>query len=97
MTAGQILEAIKRLDPEEQLAVIRFAYQPDAERRLTGEELSELAERMVNTTDPAEEAIICEAMIRGFCSVSAGRAGPGVRSKRAGAKRSRNKRAAKRR
>jgi hypothetical protein len=34
VTATQIIEEIKRLDPEQQLGVIRFAYQLDAERRL---------------------------------------------------------------
>lgn len=66
MTASQIIEEIKRLDPNEQLGVIRFAYQLDAERKLTGKELSSLAERMVNATDPAEEARIREEIIRGF-------------------------------
>ena len=57
MTANEIIEQIKRLNPKEQLGVIRFAYQLDAKRRLTGEELSGLAERMVKSTDPAEGAI----------------------------------------
>jgi len=96
MTASEIIVEIKRLDRKEQLGVIRFAYQLDAERRLTGKELAQLAERMVNATDPAEEAIIREAMIRGFYSATAGRAGSGARNKRAIAKRSRNKRSAKR-
>jgi hypothetical protein len=96
MTAHEIIEQIKRLNPKEQLVVIRFAYQLDAKRRLTGEELSGLAERMVKATDPAEGAIIREAMIRGFYSVTAGRAGSGARNKRAMPKRHRNKRTAKR-
>jgi hypothetical protein len=66
MTASEIIEEIKRLDPNEQLGVIRFAYQLDAERRLTGKELSSLAESMVNASDPAEEATIREAIVRGF-------------------------------
>ena len=66
MTATQIIEEIKRLDPQEQLGVIRFAYQLDAERRLTGDELSGLAERMVNSTDPAEQTRIREEIVRGF-------------------------------
>ena len=66
MTASQIIKEIKRLDPKEQLGVIRFAYQLDAERRLTGKELSSLAERMVKATDPAEEAMVREAIVRGF-------------------------------
>lgn len=66
MTATQIIEEIKRLDPQQQLGVIRFAYQLDAERQLTGDELSSLAERMVRTTDPAEQARILDHIIRGF-------------------------------
>ena len=66
MTASQIIEEIKRLDPKEQLGVIRFAYQLDAKRRLTGKELSGLAERMVNATDPAEQARVREEIVRDF-------------------------------
>jgi len=65
VTASQIIEEIK-LGPEEQVGVIRFAYQLDAERQLTGNELASLAERMVNATDPAEQARIREQIIRGF-------------------------------
>ena len=66
MTAAQIIEEIKRLDPKEQLGIIRFAYQLDAERHLTGSELSSLAERMVNTTDAVEAARVRESIVRGF-------------------------------
>ena len=66
MTAAEIIEEIKRLDPKEQLGVIRFAYQLDAERKLSGSELSRLATRMTDTDDPAEAATIREAIVRGF-------------------------------
>jgi hypothetical protein len=66
MTASEIIEEIKRLDPKEQLGVIRFAYQLDAERHLTGKELSSLAERMINTTDAVEAARVRETIIQGF-------------------------------
>ena len=66
MTAAQIIEEIKRLDPKEQLEIIRFAYQLDAERHLTGSELSSLAERMVNTTDAVEAARVRESIVPGF-------------------------------
>jgi hypothetical protein len=66
VTATQIIEEIKRLDPEQQLGVIRFAYQLDAKRQLTGDELSGLAEHMVRTTDPQGQARIREQIIRGF-------------------------------
>jgi hypothetical protein len=66
VTADQIIEEIKRLDPKDQLGVIRFAYQLDAERKLTGKELSGLAARMTETDDPDEAAIIRESIVRGF-------------------------------
>ena len=56
MTAQQIIEEIKRLDPKEQLGVIRFAYQLDAERKLSGHELSQLAACMTETDDVVEAA-----------------------------------------
>jgi hypothetical protein len=92
MTPNEIMREIKRLDLKGQLGVIRFAHRLAAGRRLTGKELSELAEQMVKTTDPTEETIICEAMIRGFHSVAAGRTRSGARNKRT--TRNRNKRSA---
>ena len=96
MTASEIIVEIKRLDRKEQLGVIRFAYQLDAERRLTGKALAQLAERMVNAVDPAEEALIRQAMVRGFSGASAAPAGFGSRNKRAIATKNRNKRSPKR-
>lgn len=46
--------------------MIRFAYQLDAERQLSGEELSKLAARMTETDDAVETATIREAIVRGF-------------------------------
>jgi len=66
VTAQQIIDEIKRLDPSDQLGVIRFAYQLDAERKLSGTELSQLAARMTETDDAAEAAVIRESIIRGF-------------------------------
>jgi hypothetical protein len=66
VTASQIIEEIRRLDPKEQLGVIRFAYQLDAERKLTGNELSSLATRLTETDDVAEATMIRETIIRGF-------------------------------
>jgi hypothetical protein len=50
MTAKQIIDEIAVLPPDEQAKVVLFAYHLDAERQLTGKELSSLAERMVATT-----------------------------------------------
>ena len=66
MTASQIIHEIAALSPEEQAKVVRFAYQLDAERQLTGPELSSLAERMVASTDPEETAMLRETIARGF-------------------------------
>ena len=66
MTAAKIIEEIKNLPPEQQAEVIRFTYRLDAERKLTGEDLSALAKRMTDTSDPAEAALVREAIVRGF-------------------------------
>jgi len=66
VTAEQIIEQIKRLDKDEQRLVIHFAYKLDAERKLTGAELSKLAERMANTSDEVEAARIRETISQGF-------------------------------
>jgi hypothetical protein len=66
VTAAKIIEEIKHLSPKEQAEVIQFAYRLDAERQLSGKELSALAERMTQTTDPAEAALVREAIARGF-------------------------------
>lgn len=66
MTAAQIIDEIETLPPQEQAEVIRFAYRLDAERQLTGPELSSLAQRMAASTDPAESAKLREVIERGF-------------------------------
>ena len=54
------------LTPEEQAGVVRFVYQLDAERKLSGPELSTLAARFVNAEDPVEASRIRETIVRGF-------------------------------
>jgi DNA replication protein DnaD len=66
VTAKQIIEQIKQLDTNEQRLVIHFAYKLDAERKLTGPELSKLAERMANASDEVEAARIRESISSGF-------------------------------
>jgi hypothetical protein len=66
VTAAKIIEEIKNLPPEQQAEVIRFTYRLDAERKLTGDELSALAKRMTDAIDPAEVALVREAIVRGF-------------------------------
>jgi len=66
MTATQIIREIKTLPPEEQAEVVRFAYRLDTERRLTGTELSALAERLAVSTDPVQAAMLRSEIMRGF-------------------------------
>ena len=66
MAASEIIQEIEALSAEEQAKVVRFAYRLDSERQLTGAELSALAERMAPSTDPAETAMLREAITRGF-------------------------------
>ena len=66
MTASQIIHEIEALPPDEQAKVVQFAYRLDAERQLTGPELSGLAERLVASTDPAETALLREKITHGF-------------------------------
>jgi hypothetical protein len=51
---------------KEQLGVIRFAYQLDAERQLSGKEPSKLAAHMSETNDAVEAATIRDTIVRGF-------------------------------
>ncbi|HZE56657.1 MAG TPA: hypothetical protein VE031_02270 [Chthoniobacterales bacterium] len=66
MTASQIIDEIKSLPPEEQAGVVRLIYQLDAERKLSGPELSTLAERLINAQDPVEASRVRETIVRGF-------------------------------
>jgi hypothetical protein len=65
VTAAQIIDEIKSLSPEEQAGVVRFVYQLDAERKLSGPELSALAERLV-AADPVEASRVRETIVSGF-------------------------------
>jgi len=66
VTASQIIDEIKSLPPEEQAGVVRFIYQLDADRKLSGPKLSALAERLVNAEDPVEASRVRETIVRGF-------------------------------
>ena len=70
MNATQIIREIETLPPDEQAKVVRFAYRLDAERKLSGGELSALAQRMVDAHDPAESAMLRAAIERGFYGVA---------------------------
>jgi len=66
MTATQVIEEIESLPPEEQAKVIQHAVELARHRRLSADELGDLAERLAATTDPAEIIRLKSAMTRGF-------------------------------
>ena len=66
MTATGIIEEIKSLPRAEQSRVIQFAFELARERQLSGEELSKLARRMADSTEPAEAQKLRDEIHRGF-------------------------------
>ena len=66
MTASAVIEEIKQLPPGEQSRVIRFAVELARTRQLAGKELSALAQRMVDSDDPAEVEKLKSALAAGF-------------------------------
>lgn len=66
MSATQVIEEIKHLPRDEQSAVVRFAFEMARERQLPGKKLSELAQQMADSDDPAEVKKLREEIHRGF-------------------------------
>jgi hypothetical protein len=66
MTAAKVIEAIKHLAPNEQAEVVQFAVELARTRRLSARELGELADRLAESSDPAEIVRLKSAMTRGF-------------------------------
>ena len=66
MNATEVISEIEQLPPAEQAEVIRYAYRLDANRKLSGSELGELARRMIEASDPAEALRWRDAVLRGF-------------------------------
>lgn len=66
MSANQVIEEIKQLSRAEQSRVLQFAFELARERQLSGEELGKLAQRMADSSDPAEKERLREEIHRGF-------------------------------
>ena len=66
MTATGVIEEIKLLPRAEQSRVIQFAFELARKRQLPGKELSELAQRMADSDDPAETERLKAEITRGF-------------------------------
>jgi isocitrate/isopropylmalate dehydrogenase len=66
MTAINVIEEIKHLPRVEQSRVIQFAFELARKRQLPGKKLSTLAQRMVDSDDPAEVKKLNSEITRGF-------------------------------
>ena len=66
MSASEVIEEIKQLTAAEQAEVIQFALQLARTRPLTAAELTSLAQRMVDSDDPAEVERLKTSIARGF-------------------------------
>ena len=66
MTSMEIIEEIKRLPRAEQNRVIDFVRKAGEVRRLTPDELGELARKMVEAEDPVEADRLQAEIVRGF-------------------------------
>ncbi len=66
MSANQVIEEIKHLPRAEQSRVLQFAFDLARERQLPGDKLGELAQKMTDSTDPAEVQSLRDEIQRGF-------------------------------
>lgn len=66
MSAAEIISEIVRLPADERDEVTRFVREFRAGRKLSAEELGELAKRLVDSDDPAEVAALKNQIIAGF-------------------------------
>jgi isocitrate/isopropylmalate dehydrogenase len=66
MTADQIIEDIKLLPRDEQSRVVQFAVELARSRQLPAEDLAVIAQKMLETNDPAEKKWLEDELTRGF-------------------------------
>ena len=66
MTAAKVIEEMDSLPPDEQAKVIQHAFELARNRQLSADELSDLAERLAASNDPAEIIRLKSAITRGF-------------------------------
>jgi hypothetical protein len=66
VTAAKVIEEIMHLPREEQSRVLEFALELKRQRQLSGKELTALAQRMVDSDDPAEVERLKAEITQGF-------------------------------
>jgi len=69
VSAAQIIEAIKKLPPEERIEVVQFAREYETVAKLSPEQLGRLGERLANATDPTEIAELEKRLMNGFYGI----------------------------
>jgi hypothetical protein len=66
MTADQIIEDIKSLPRDQQSRVVKFAVELARSRQIPAEDLVVIAQKMLETNDPAEKKRLEDDLTRGF-------------------------------
>jgi hypothetical protein len=66
VTAAKVIEEILHIPREEQSRVLDFTLEIKRKRRLSGKELSAVAQQMVDSSDPAEVERLKLENTRGF-------------------------------
>ena len=66
MTAAKVIEDLMHLPREEQSRVLEFAFELARKRQLSGDELSGMAKRMVDSDDSDEVERLKAEITRGF-------------------------------
>ena len=66
MTAAQIMHEIDCLPPAEQEKVVNYARKLPTQKPLSGTELTALAQRMVDATDPVTAQRLKADLVKGF-------------------------------
>ena len=66
MTAGEVIDQIERLTPEDRARVISFVCGLAPSPRLGGRELTLLAKELVDATDPVAAGVLKQRIAAGF-------------------------------
>ena len=66
MTADQMIEDIKLLPRDEQSRVVQFAVERARSRQFPAEDLVVVAQKMLETNNPAEKKRVEDELTRGF-------------------------------
>ena len=66
MTATEIMSEIQRLPLPEKDLVLRFTNALDSDGMLSGEEIGNLAQKLIDSSDPIEKQALRDLIYQGF-------------------------------